>query len=122
MNPSKVVITLSFTAISLLLLSSCEEMVNNPAPPNPETGIKPSPFDSGWRIAFAHATPLFNDFGTSKGAAVNVHFNGAATKTVYVDVAAQFPGSNSWSDVGMGKLDPGQRDVQVRIKRLVNFR
>jgi len=41
---------------------------------------------------------------------------------VYEDVAAQFPGSNSWSDVGMGKLDPGQRDVQVRIKRLVNFR
>jgi hypothetical protein len=57
----------------------------------------------------------FSDF-MGKGAAVNIHFNGAATKTIYVDVAAQYPGSNSWTDVGMGRLDPGQRDVQVRIK------
>ena len=115
MNPSKVAVSLLLLTISLLLLSGCEEMVNNPNPPNPETGIKPSGFDSGLRIAFAQATPLFSDF-MGKGAAVNVHFTGAATKTVYVDVAAQYPGSNSWTDVGMGSLDPGQRDVQVRIK------
>jgi hypothetical protein len=36
----------------------------------------------------------FSDF-MGKGAAVNIHFNGAATKTVYVDVAAQYPGSNN---------------------------
>ena len=115
MNPSKVAVSLLFLTMSLLLLSGCEEMMNNPAPPNPETGIKPSPFDSGLRIAFAQATPLFSDF-MGKGAAVNVHFNGAATTTVYVDVAAQYPGSTSWTGVGMGRLDPGQRDVQVRIK------
>ena len=115
MNPSKVAVSLLSLTISLLLLGGCEEMVNNPNPPNPETGIKPSGFDSGLRIAFAQATPLFSDF-MGKGAAVNVHFTGAATKTVYVDVAAQYPGSNSWTDVGMGRLDPGQRDVQVRIK------
>jgi hypothetical protein len=97
MNSSKVAVSLLFLTISLLLLIGCEEMANNPAPPNPETGIKPSPFDSGLRIAFAQATPLFSDF-MGKGAAVNVHFNGAATKTVYVDVAAQYPGSNSWTD------------------------
>jgi len=89
MNPSKVAVSLLFLTMSLLLLSGCEEMANNPAPPNPETGIKPSPFDSGVRIAFAQATPLFDDFGSSKKGAVNVHFNGAATKTVYVDVDAR---------------------------------
>jgi hypothetical protein len=47
---------------------------------------------------------------------VNVHFNGAATKTVYVDVWAKTPGWAFYSSVGTGRLDPGQTDVQVRIK------
>jgi hypothetical protein len=115
MNPSKVAVSLLFLTISLLLLSGCEEMLNNPAPPNPQTGIKPSPFDSGVRIAFARATPLFDGFSSKEGA-VNVHFNGAATKPVYVDVSAQPPGRPFYTDVGMATLHPGQTDVQVRIK------
>ena len=119
MNPSKVAVSFLLLTISLLLLSGCEGMLpseTNPAVPNPETGIKPSPFDSGVRIAFAQATPLFDDFGSSKKGAVNVHFNGAATKTVYVDVDARVPGSDFWTSVGIARLDPGQRDVQVPIK------
>ncbi len=115
MNPSKVAVSLLFLTISLLLLSGCEEMLNNPAPPNPQTGIKPSPFDSGVRIAFAQATPLFDGFSSKEGA-VNVHFNGAAAKPVYVDVSAQPPGRPFYTGVGMATLDPGQTDVQVRIK------
>jgi hypothetical protein len=55
---------------------------------------------------------------SQKKGAVNVHFNGAATKKVYVDVSAQVPGSAFYTDVsGMGAtLHPGQTDVQVPIK------
>jgi hypothetical protein len=117
MNPSKVPASSLLLTISLLLLGGCEETLNNPAPPNPQTGIKPSPFDSGVRIASARATPMFDDFGNfPKKGAVNVHFNGAATKTVYVDVSARVPGWSFWTGVGMARLDPGQTDVQVPIK------
>jgi hypothetical protein len=118
-NPSKVAVSLLSLTLSSLLLSGCEGMLpseTNSAVPNPETGIKPSPFDSGVRITSAQATPLFDDFGTSKKGAVNVHFNGAATKPVYVDVLAQPPGRPFYTDVGMATLHPGQRDVQVPIK------
>ena len=47
---------------------------------------------------------------------MNVRFNGAATKTVYVDVSAQPPGKAFYTDVGMATLHPGQTDVQVPIK------
>jgi len=120
MNPSKVTVSLLFLTISLLLLSGCEGMLpseTNPAVPNPETGIKPSPFDSGVRIVSAQATPLFDDFGNfPKKGAVNVHFNGTASRPVYVDVSAQPPGRPFYTDVGMATLHPGQRDVQVPIK------
>ncbi len=117
MNPSKVAVSSLLLTISLLLLSGCEGMLpaENNAAPNPQTGIKPSPFDSGVRIAFARATPLFDGFSSKEGA-VNVHFNGAATKPVYVDVSAQPPGRPFYTGVGMATLHPGQTDVQVRIK------
>ncbi len=65
----------------------------------------------------AHASPLFDDFGSTKRGTVNVHFNGEATKTVYVDVSARVPGSAFYTDVSGidGVLRPGQTDCQVRI-------
>jgi hypothetical protein len=118
MNPSKVAISLLFLTISLLLLSGCAGMLptesNTPAVvPNPEPG---APIPGGLRIVSARATPLLDDSLFSKKGAVNVHFNGAATKPVYVDVSAQPPGKAFYTDVGMATLHPGQTDVQVPIK------
>ena len=118
MNPSKVAVSSLFLTISLLLLSGCEGMPptesNTPAVvPNPEPG---APIPGGLRIVSARATPLLDDSLFSKKGAVNVHFNGAATKTVYVDVSAQPPGKAFYTDVGMATLQPGQTDVQVPIK------
>ena len=121
MNPSKVAVSLLFLTISLLLLGGCEGMPESNTPayvPDPQPG---APIPGGLRIVSAHASPLFDDFGSYKKGTVNVHFNGAATKTVYVDVSAQLPGWTSYTDVSGidGELRPGQTDCQVRIK--VNF-
>jgi hypothetical protein len=120
MNPSKNVVCLLSLTISLLLLIGCEGTSasgsHTPAyVPNPQPG---APIPGGLRIVSAHATPLFDDFGTTKKGTVNVHFNGAATKTVYVDVSARVPGSPFYTDVSGidGVLRPGQTDCQVRIK------
>ena len=89
---------------------------NTPAyVPNPEPG---APIPGGLRIVSAQASPLFDDFGGRKTGTVNVHFNGAATKTVYVDVSARLPGWQFYTDVSGidGVLRPGQTDCQVRIK------
>ena len=89
---------------------------NTPAfVPNPQPG---APIPGGLRIVSAHASPLFDDFGSTKKGTVNVHFNGAATKTVYVDVKARVPGSSFYTDVSgvNGVLRPGQTDCQVQIK------
>ena len=119
MNPSKVAVLL-FLTTPLLLLGGCEGMLstesNTPAyVPNPQPG---APIPGGLRIVSAHATPLFDDFGRTKKGTVNVHFNGAATKTVYVDVSARVPGSPFYTDVSGvdGVLRPGETDCQVRIK------
>jgi hypothetical protein len=118
MNPSKVYVALSLTVL-LLFLGGCEGMPtggNTPAVvPNPQPG---APIPGGLRIVSAHASPLFDDFGSTKRGTVNVHFNGAATKTVYVDVSARVPGSAFYTDVSGidGVLHPGQTDCQVRIK------
>ena len=113
MNPSKV-------AASLPLLTGCEGMLptgsNTPAyVPNPQAG---APIPGGLRIVSAHASPLFDDFGSRKSGTVNVHFNGATTETVYVDVKARLPGREIYTDVSGidGVLRPGQTDCQVRIK------
>jgi hypothetical protein len=118
MNPSKVAVSLLFLTISLLLLGGCEGMPESNTPafvPNPQPG---APIPGGLRIVSAHASPLFDDFGSTKTGTVNVHFNGAATKTVYVDVSARVPGSSFYTDVSGidGVLRPGQTDCQVRIK------
>jgi hypothetical protein len=121
MNPSKVAVSLLFLTMSLLpLLTGCEGMPptgsNTPAyVPNPEPG---APIPGGLRIVSAHASPLVDDFGRTKTGTVNVHFNGAATKTVYVDVSARVPGAPFYTDVSGidGVLRPGQTDCQVRIK------
>jgi hypothetical protein len=118
MNPSKVAVSLLFLTISLLLLGGCEGMPESNTPafvPNPQPG---APIPGGLRIVSAHASPLFDDFGSTKKGTVNVHFNGAATKTVYVDVSARVPGSAFYTDVSGvdGVLRPGQTDCQVRIK------
>ena len=119
-NPSRVAVSLLFLTISLLLLGGCEEMLptagNPPAyVPAPQPGTL---IPGGLRIVSAHASPLFDDFGSRKTGTVNVHFNGAATKTVYVDVSARAPGSAFYTDVSGvdGVLRPGQTDCQVRIK------
>ena len=118
MNPSKVAVALLFLMISLLLLGGCEGMPESNTPafvPNPQPG---APIPGGLRIVSAHASPLFDDFGSTKKGTVNVHFNGAATKTVYVDVKARVPGSAFYTDVSGidGVLRPGQTDCQVQIK------
>jgi len=120
MNPSKVAVSLLFLTISLLLLSGCEEMLptagNPPAyVPAPQPG---APIPGGLRIVSAHASPLFDDFGSRKTGTVNVHFNGASTETIYVDVSAQVPGRQFYTDVSGvdGVLRPGQTDCQVRIR------
>ena len=109
MNPSKVAVSLLFLTISLLLLGGCEGMPESNTPayvPNPQPG---APIPGGLRIVSAHASPLFDDFGSTKTGTVNVHFNGAATKTVYVDVSARVPGSSFYTDVS-------GTDCQVQIK------
>lgn len=119
MNPLKVAVSLLLLAISLLLFGGCEGMPtesNTPAyVPNPQPG---APIPGGLRIVSAHASPLVDDFGITKRGTVNVHFNGAATKTVYVDVRARVPGAPFYTDVSGidGVLHPGQTDCQVRIK------
>jgi hypothetical protein len=120
MNPLKVAVSLLFLTMSLLLLGGCEEMLptagNPPAyVPNPEPG---APIPGGLRIVSAHASPLFDDFGSRKAGTVNVHFNGASTETIYVDVSAKRPGWQFYTDVSGidGVLRPGQTDCQVRIK------
>ena len=120
MNPSKLAISLLFLTISLLLLASCEEMLqsggNPPAyVPAPQPG---SMVPGGLRIVSAHASPLFDDFGSRKAGTVNVHFNGASTQTIYVDVRAKLPGSPFYTDVSGidGVLRPGETSCQVRIK------
>src|SRR5260370_39050468 len=99
-------------------------MLNNPAPPNPQTGIKPSPFDSGVRIAFAQATPLFDGFSSKEGA-VNVHFNGAAAKPVYVDVSAQPPEGPFIPVSEWLRLIPAKRTfrcgLRLTLKSLLKF-
>lgn len=118
MNASKVYLSLSLTVL-LLFLCGCEGMPtqsNTPAVvPNPQPG---APIPGGLRIVSAHASPLFDDFGSTKKGTVNVHFNGATTKTVYVDVSARVPGAAFYTDVSGidGVLRPGQTDCQVRIK------
>ena len=118
MNPLKVAVSLLFLTISLLVLGGCEGMPESNTPafvPNPQPG---APIPGGLRIVSAHASPLFDDFGSTKKGTVYVHFNGAATKTVYVDVSARVPGSAFYTDVSGvdGVLRPGQTDCQVRIK------
>ena len=118
MNPSKVAVSLLFLTTLLLLLCGCEGMPESNTPafvPNPQPG---APIPGGLRIVSAHASPLFDDFGSTKKGTVNVHFNGAATKTVYVDVKARVPGSSFYTDVSgvNGVLRPGQTDCQVRIR------
>ena len=121
MNPTIVARSLvSLMITALLLLSGCEEMLptagNPPAyVPAPQPGTL---IPGGLRIVSAHASPLFDDFGSTKKGTVNVHFNGAATKTVYVDVKARVPGSSFYTDVSgvNGVLRPGQTDCQVRIR------
>jgi hypothetical protein len=120
MNPSKVAVSLLFLTMSLLLLGSCEEMLqsggNPPAyVPAPQPGTL---VPGGLRIVSAHASPLLDDFGSRKTGTVNVHFNGASTQTIYVDVKARVPGREFYSDVSGidGVLRPGQTDCQVRIK------
>src|SRR5262245_9545260 len=118
MNPSKLAVSLLFLTISLLFLGGCEGMSECSTPafvPNPQPG---APIPGGLRIVSAHASPLFDDFGSTKRGTVNVHFNGEATKTVYVDVKARVPGAPFYTDVSGidGVLRPGQTDTQVRIK------
>ena len=118
MNPPKVAVSLLFLTLSVLLLGGCEGMPESNTPayvPNPQPG---APIPGGLRIVSAHASPLFDDFGSTKKGTVNVHFNGAATKTVYVDVKARVPGSSFYTDVSGidGVLRPGQTDCQVQIK------
>ena len=101
MNPSKLAVSLLFLTISLLLLASYEEMLqsggNPPAyVPAPQPGTT---IPGGLRIVSAHASPLFDDFGSRKTGTVNVHFNGAVAKTVYVDVSAKLPGGSFYTDV-----------------------
>jgi hypothetical protein len=118
MNPSKVAVSLSLTVL-LLFLGGCEGMSTQSGPPavvpNPQPG---APIPGGLRIVSAHASPLVDDFGRTKMGTVYVRFNGAATKTVYVDVSARVPGSAFYTDVSgiNGVLRPGQTDCQVRIK------
>jgi hypothetical protein len=117
MNPSKVVVSLLLT-MSLLLLGGCEGMMpteNNPPAvvPNLQPG---APIPGGLRIVHAHATPLLPDMMPWKPGTVNVHFNGAATTTGYVDVEAQSGGWTIYRSVGSAKFVPGQTDVQVPIK------
>ena len=59
---------------------------------------------------------LLPDIVRWKPGTVNVHFNGAATTTGYVDVKAQSPGWMIYSSAGSAKFVPGQTDVQVPIK------
>ena len=67
MNPSKVYVSLSLTVL-LLFLAGCEGMPtesNTPAVvPNPQPGAA---IPGGLRIVSAHASPLFDDFGSTKG-------------------------------------------------------
>jgi len=80
MNPSKIVVFLLLT-MSLLLLGSCEEMLSTAG--NPQAYVpaqQPGTLVAGGlRIVSAHASPLFDDFGSRKTGTVNVHFNGAST-------------------------------------------
>jgi len=118
MNPSKVSLSLLFLTISLLLLGGCEGMPESNTPafvPNPQPG---APIPGGLRIVSANASPLFDDFGSTKKGTVNVHFNGEATKTVYVDVKARVPGSSFYTDVSgiNGVLRPGQVQIKVSLR------
>ena len=119
MNPSKIVVFLLLT-MSLLLLGSCEEMLSTAGnPPAYVPAQQPGTLVAGGlRIVSAHASPLFDDFGSRKTGTVNVHFNGASTQTIYVDVRAKRPGWQFYTDVSGidGVLRPGQTDCQVRIK------
>jgi hypothetical protein len=118
MNPSKVYVSLSLTML-LLFLGGCEGMPTGSNTSayvqNPQPG---APIPGGLRIVSAHASPLFDDFGSTKRGTVNVHFNGETTKTIYVDVSARVPGAPFYTDVSGidGVLRPGQTDCQVRIK------
>ena len=95
MNPSKLAVSLLFLTISLLLLASYEEMLqsggNPPAyVPAPQPG---SMVPGGLRIVSAHASPLFDDFGSRKTGTVNVHFNGASTLKQFMWMLGQnYPG------------------------------
>ena len=106
--------------MSLLLLGSCEEMLSTAGnPPAYVPAQQPGTLVAGGlRIVSAHASPLFDDFGSRKTGTVNVHFNGASTQTIYVDVRARLPGSPFYTDVSGidGVLRPGQTDCQVRFK------
>ena len=108
---------LGFFLAALLILSGCETppTASNPPAivPNPQPG---APIAGGLQIAFARATPLLPDMMSWKPGTVNVHFNGAATTTGYVDVAAQSGGWTLYRSVGSAKFVPGQTDVQVPIK------
>ena len=92
MNPPKVAVSLLFLMLSLLLLGGCEGMPESNTPayvPNPQPG---APIPGGLRIVSAHASPLFDDFGSTKKGTVNVHFNGAATKRFMWTLKRESPG------------------------------
>jgi len=124
MNPTIVARSLvSLMITALLLLSGCEGMMpteNNPPAvvPNLQPG---APIPGGLRIAYAHATPLLPDMMPWKPGTVNVHFNGAATTTGYVEVSALRPGWMIYTSAGSAKFVPGQTDVQVPIKVNVQY-